>query len=759
MSIATEISRISGNVSDALTAISNKGVTVPSGSNSDDLADLIGQIQQGGNYQAKTVTPSSSVQVITADQGGTETFLDNSENLGSVKQRGTGTGDVFWVLSVNGSSPVQSPWTNAPIDGETYHLTFDYYRSGYGRHYIYDGDILWTNGSASFTAASGSRTLPMVISYESLDTWTSVGTSYYGYIRLMNGMGDDDNFGTDTVSVSVTQEVPHYDALSQVTVLAASGGGGIVITDTTDAAGGTIRTITATEISGTKTITQNGTGIDVASYAAVDVAVPSGGSVNMPTFTVTWSNDWETLLSVTADKTFQECKAYIGAGTWNALVTEVNQSGTEQFSAFGYMSVDGGASYLVYSVAYQSKPVYDIRYNSDGTIQVANPSAMLQPLNITTNGTYYPTGDFSYIESVNVNVSGGTYQAKTHITPTESSITVTPDPGFDALSSVQIDPISSTYVGSGITRRSSTDLTASGATVTVPAGYYSAQASKAVTSGSATAPASISGTAATVSTGTNTLTLTKTVSVTPSVTAGYVSSGTAGNSSVSLQASVTTKAAATIHPSTSDQTIASGTYTTGAQTIKAVTLSNLTAENIKSGVVVNVGDSTDADCVASVTGTYTGGGGGGIGTLLNTTSIGSVSTSSTSAASLNISLSVSNINNYDLLIVESSVNSVTNNRHTATVGVIYLTASSSVGTKNGATIATAKWNSKISSTGTTTTSVSTTAYGIYPNSCSVSNGTATIPMYRRYNSTSTGTINGTYTARVYGVNLYDLIGG
>lgn len=153
------------------------------------------------------------------------------------------------------------------------------------------------------------------------------------------------------------------------------------------------------------------------------------------------------------------------------------------------------------------------------------------------------------------------------------------------------------------------------------------------------------------------------------------------------------------------------------------------------------------------------GGGGGIGTLLNTTSMGTQSTSSTTAADTGISLSVSGIDNYDLLIVEASVNSVTNNRHTATVGLIFLTAGTTVGTKNGATIATVKWNSKISSNGTTTTRAGTTAYGIYPNSCTVSNGTATIPMYRRYNSTSTGTINGSYTARVYGVKLYDLIGG
>lgn len=158
-------------------------------------------------------------------------------------------------------------------------------------------------------------------------------------------------------------------------------------------------------------------------------------------------------------------------------------------------------------------------------------------------------------------------------------------------------------------RRSSSDLTDSGATVTVPSGYYASQATKSVASGSVTAPSTISGTSATVSTGTNTLTLTKTVSVTPNVTtAGYISSGTAGNSSVSLQASVTTQAAQTIHPSTSNQTISSGRYLTGNQTINAVTTTNLTAENIKSGVTVQIGDSSDSDCVTSVTGTYTGGG-------------------------------------------------------------------------------------------------------------------------------------------------------
>lgn len=119
----------------------------------------------------------------------------------------------------------------------------------------------------------------------------------------------------------------------------------------------------------------------------------------------------------------------------------------------------------------------------------------------------------------------------------------------------------------------------------------------AMPTGTATAPTTISGTAATVSTDTNTLTLSKTVSVTPRITtAGYVSAGTAGNSEVSLTANVTTKAAATITPTTTNQTISSGTYLTGAQTISGD--ANLIAGNIKKDVQI-----------FGVTGNYEGGSG------------------------------------------------------------------------------------------------------------------------------------------------------
>ena len=346
-------------------------------------------------------------------------------------------------------------------------------------------------------------------------------------------------------------------------------------------------------------------------------------------------------------------------------------------------------------------------------------------------------------------------------TPGESqqTVAVTADSGYDGLSEVDVtvSAIPSNYVGSGITQRSSSDLTASGATVTVPAGYYSSQASKAVTSGSATAPATISGTSATVSTGTNTLTLSKTVSVTPSVTAGYVSAGTAGNSSVSLTASVTTQGAQTIYPSTTDQTISSGRYLTGTQTIKGVSQTNLTADNIKSGTTVTI--SNGSTNIWSVLGTYTGSGGGSGLTLLKTTSLGSLQTSSTAASDTGKSMTVTGYNDYDVLIVDVSVDTPTNGRHTSTVSFVLLTGTSDVETKNTYTVATNKWNSKLSSNGTGSTRQSASGYGVYVNAASVSSSTMTLTFYQRYNSNSTGTLNGTYTARVYGVKLYDLIGG
>jgi len=176
-----------------------------------------------------------------------------------------------------------------------------------------------------------------------------------------------------------------------------------------------------------------------------------------------------------------------------------------------------------------------------------------------------------------INVPPGLMQAKTHITPLESSQTVEPDSDYDGLSSVQIDAIPTSYVGSGISRRSSADLTSSGDTVTVPIGYYSAWASKSVDRGSVTLPATSITTIPTISVNSSTGIISASVSasstVSPVVNAGYVSSVSNGTVSVSGSntAALSIQTAKTITPSTSQQTaVAAGKYTTGAVMVAAM---------------------------------------------------------------------------------------------------------------------------------------------------------------------------------------------
>ena len=68
---------------------------------------------------------------------------------------------------------------------------------------------------------------------------------------------------------------------------------------------------------------------------------------------------------------------------------------------------------------------------------------------------------------------------------------------------------------------------------------------------------------------------------------------------------IQSKSAHTYTPTGSSQSIASGQYLSGAQTIEAVVCTNLSASNIKSGVTVKIGTATDDDSVTSVTGNLT----------------------------------------------------------------------------------------------------------------------------------------------------------
>lgn len=114
------------------------------------------------------------------------------------------------------------------------------------------------------------------------------------------------------------------------------------------------------------------------------------------------------------------------------------------------------------------------------------------------------------------------------VTPTESTQTVRADSGNDGLGIVTVNPIDSNYVGSSIPRKTQTDLSVSGATVTTPSGYYASEVSKSVASGTAGTPSASKGTVSNHQ-----------VIVTPSVTntTGYITGGTKTGTGVVVKAS------------------------------------------------------------------------------------------------------------------------------------------------------------------------------------------------------------------------------
>lgn len=156
----------------------------------------------------------------------------------------------------------------------------------------------------------------------------------------------------------------------------------------------------------------------------------------------------------------------------------------------------------------------------------------------------------------------------------------------------------------------------------------------------------------------------------------------------------------------------------------------------------------------------TGSGGGSSNwTLLGTKAVGTISTSSTTDTDTGQTIVLTGWNDYDLLVFECSVDTKTNGRHAESTRLAWLTASSTIATKNGISFATATHNTKLSSSGTATSRSNTTPYGVYAKAGTISGSNLTITIYQRYNSTQTGTINGSYTMRVYGCKIYDLIGG
>lgn len=325
-----------------------------------------------------------------------------------------------------------------------------------------------------------------------------------------------------------------------------------------------------------------------------------------------------------------------------------------------------------------------ITYKGETLATVSNATKTL-----TTQGKYLEDN----ITLTDVSGSAPILQTKSvSITPstTAQSQAVTPDAGYDGLDEVDIS------------------------VAAMPSGSATTPAT------SITAPPTLS---VQNSTGIVTATINKTQSVTPSVSAGYVSSGTAGNITVSgsntLQ--LNTQAATTITPSTQVQTaVPSGRFTTGAVTVAAIPTGSAGTPTATKSAVTNHSVSVTPS-VTNTTGYITGG--------TKTGTAVSVSASELVSGTVNIT---------------SSGNTDVTNYATASVASGGATASATKGTVSNHSI-------------TVTPSVTKTAGYI---TAGTTSGTAvTVSASELVSGSETKTANGTYDVTNLAEIVVDVQGG
>lgn len=340
-------------------------------------------------------------------------------------------------------------------------------------------------------------------------------------------------------------------------------------------------------------------------------------------------------------------------------VTVSAQGSTEAISIIDEPDSHGGTIRHINGVSLESDTVSAevllsgyTAHDSEGNVvngsYVAPTPAVLGSKTIVANGTYSAATDSldGYSEvtvSVPITIN---WQSKS-ATPTETQQTITPDSGY-ALSQVTVGAIDSSYVGTAVTRRSSSDLTATGSSVSVPSGYYSAAATKAISAGSAITPNSTVTANPSISvnsSGLITATVSASKSVTPNVNAGYVSVGTAGTitASGSATSQLTTQAAATITPTKATQTaVAAGRYTTGAVTVAAIPSQYIEPTGNKS--ITENGSNIDVASYATVTVSVSGSGGG----LATVASLASSAIANSAYTATNISVTIAVAGTYTL---------------------------------------------------------------------------------------------------------------
>lgn len=219
---------------------------------------------------------------------------------------------------------------------------------------------------------------------------------------------------------------------------------------------GITRTVSASElVRGTKSISANGTGIDVTNYASVDVSVPSGGATlqsKSKSYTPSETAQSETVTPDTGYDGLSSVAVSVGAIPSNYVGSGITRRDDDDMSGVvdnPYYVVSAPSGYYPSSAEF-TLPLMTLPSTADSSLSGTrkanilpstsqrylnipsgyNPTAQfyqligaeLLPMNITQNGTYDPaTYDVFGFGTVTVNVAGTSKNSQTAQSTTRST--------------------------------------------------------------------------------------------------------------------------------------------------------------------------------------------------------------------------------------------------------------------------------------------------------------------------------------------------
>lgn len=519
--LATAIYNIENKGAVSATVQEGSTYTIPAGYHNG--SGTVSGIAGGGNYtlQSKSVTPTKSQQSVTPDSGyyglsdvTVSAIPEAYQNVSSVTATAADVLSPKIIVNSSGETITGTMsnigGVNATLDVRSGHTSMNIpqgYHNGNGIINIVteEKSATPTTSSQNITPTSGKVLSKVTVAaipsqYKDISNVTATASDVLSGKTIVTENGEvtgtiasksssDVTVVVNSSGLVATAPAGYYASAGTKTLTSLSIPKSTSFTVSTTAntstdnsvltvTNGTKRTTEVSNTGGTVSVSSNGGATNVTSNGSVTVTSPQYGTQGNDVTIIAWKP------AASAQTSEQITRTLVEGGIWKLQYQDVS-------------SVTATASDVL-----SGKKI--VTSNGEVTGTMSNVGGMNATLDVRSGHTsiYIPQGYHNGSGTVSI------VTEEKSATPTESAQNITPIDG-KVLSKVTVGAISSTYVGSGIVRNSSSNITVSGVTVTAPAGYYESTGTKTLTS--ITVPRN---TSFTVSTTANTSTDSSTITVT-----------------------------------------------------------------------------------------------------------------------------------------------------------------------------------------------------------------------------------------------------